>query len=94
VRAGARVRQAPLMADTTENTVTAETSGPWESITVADLRPGDRVKLRGEFEFDVARIDAPFLGMDSMVCIIEDTPTRWHAYAAPLVEPVQARRGG
>ncbi len=66
----------------------------WESITVADLRPGDRVRLRGEFEFDVARIDAPFLGMDAMVCIIEDTPARWHAYAAPLVEPVEARRAG
>ncbi len=64
----------------------------WESIIVADLRPGDRVRLRGEFEFDVARIDAPFLGMDAMVCIIEDTPTRWHAYAAPLVEPVEAQR--
>ena len=26
--------------------------------------------------------DAPFLGRDEMVCLIEDTPTRWHAYPA------------
>ena len=65
----------------------------WESITVAELRPGDRVRMRGTFEFDVARVDPNFLGMEAMVCIIEDTPTRWHAYAAPLVEPVEARRG-
>ena len=64
----------------------------WESITVADLRPGDRVRMRQQYEFDVARIDPNFLGMETMVCLVEDTPTRWHAYPAPLVEPVEARR--
>ncbi len=40
-------------------------------------------------EFEVARIDANFLGRASMVCLIEDTPTRWHAYPAPLTAEVE-----
>jgi len=31
----------------------------------------------------VARVDEKFLGMDAMVCLIEDEPDRWFAYPGP-----------
>ena len=51
----------------------------WTTINVDDLQPGQRVRYAG-FEFTVARIDTNFLGRDNMICLIEDTPERWHAY--------------
>jgi hypothetical protein len=60
----------------------------WEQVTVDQLRVGDRVRYR-DSEFDIARIDANFLGRSSMVCLIEDTPTRWHAYPAGLTAEVE-----
>ena len=53
----------------------------WTTTNVEDVNPGDRVRYAGQ-EFTVARVDAPFLGRNEMVCLIEDTPTRWHAYPA------------
>jgi hypothetical protein len=71
--------QTPLMAAT------------WQSIPVPEVTPGDRIRFRGT-EFEVGRIDSPFLGMDQMVCFIEDTPTRWHAYPGGKAESVEALR--
>ena len=65
----------------------------WTPTKVDDLAPGDRVRYRG-FEFDVARIDAPFLGRAEMVCLIEDTPERWHAYPAQSTAEVEVLRAG
>jgi len=53
----------------------------WTSTKVEDVKPGDVVRYAGQ-EFAVARVDSPFLGRDEMVCFIEDTSTRWHAYPA------------
>ena len=53
--------------------------GSWRTITVADVVVGDHVR-DGTREFDVARIESPFLGQRALVCLIEDTPTRWCAY--------------
>ncbi|MFN8028373.1 MAG: hypothetical protein U0W40_19045 [Acidimicrobiia bacterium] len=53
----------------------------WTTINVDDLQPGTAVRYAGH-EFTVARIDAPFLGREEMICLIEDTPERWHAYPA------------
>jgi hypothetical protein len=60
----------------------------WKTKTVEDIQAGDRVRYRGS-EFVVARVDAPFLGREEMVCFIEDTPERWHAYPAPLGQEVE-----
>jgi hypothetical protein len=60
----------------------------WEQVTVDQLQVGDRVRFR-ESEFEIARIDSPFLGRTTMVCLIEDTPTRWHAYPAPLTAEIE-----
>ena len=53
---------------------------------------GDVVRYAGQ-EFTVARVDAPFLGRDEMVCLIEDTPERWHAYPAAVGGDVEVRVG-
>ena len=67
-------------------------AGEWQTVTVDQLGVGDRVRFRGA-EFEIARIDQRFLGRDSMVCLIEDTPARWHAYPAPLTGEIE-RLGG
>ena len=61
----------------------------WISTAVPDVRPGDTVRIASGAEFSVARIDAPFLGRDTMVCFIEDTPTRWHAYPQSITGAVE-----
>ena len=63
-------------------------SGSWTTVPVTDIKVGDRIRHRGE-EFEVARIDTPFLGMDAMVCFIEDTATRWRAYPASKTAEVE-----
>ena len=63
----------------------------WQTVTVDQLAVGERVRYRG-FEFDIARIDPKFLGRDAMVCLIEDTPTRWHAYPAGVTLDIQVLR--
>jgi hypothetical protein len=54
----------------------------WKTIRADEVQPGARVRHPSGAEFEVARIDRPFLGMDAMLCFIEDTPERWHAYPA------------
>ena len=51
----------------------------WTTINVDDLQVGAEVRYVGH-EFTVTRIDTNFLGRDNMICLIEDTPERWHAY--------------
>ena len=63
----------------------------WETVGTRDVKVGDRVRYR-EHEFTIARIDEKFLGMDAMVCFIEDEPTRWFAYPAPVEGEVEVER--
>ena len=63
----------------------------WTTIKAGEVRPGDLVRYR-ESEFVVARVDDPFLGLDSMVCLIEDNDDRWHAYPASKDGDLEVRR--
>ena len=63
----------------------------WRKIVVADIRPGDRVR-HGLREFEVARIQSPFLGQTALVCLIEDTPARWHAYPVGVTLEIEVLR--
>jgi hypothetical protein len=63
----------------------------WQKIAVAEVVPGDRVRL-GASEFDVARIQSPFLGQTALVCLIEDTPTRWLAHPAGVTLEIDVLR--
>jgi hypothetical protein len=67
------------------------TEPSWQTVTVADIRPGDHVR-HGLREFDVARIQSPFLGQTALVCLIEDTPTRWHAYPVGVTLEIEILR--
>lgn len=60
----------------------------WRKTTVADVVVGDRVR-QGTREFDVARIQSPFLGQTALVCLIEDTPTRWRAYPVGVTTEIE-----
>lgn len=68
-------------------------SEQFESVAVRELQVGDTVRYR-DAVFTVARIDQKFLGRDAMVCLIEDTPERWHAYPAPLDATLERRTAG
>jgi hypothetical protein len=67
-------------------------SNEWTSVSVGDVQAGDHIRQASGAEFDVARIQRPFLGLDNMVCFIEDTPSRWHAYPARVADEVEVRR--
>jgi hypothetical protein len=64
----------------------------WTTIAVDDVEVGHAVRYAGQ-EFTVARVDANFLGREQMVCLIEDTPERWHAYPAMLGGEIEVRAG-
>jgi hypothetical protein len=58
---------------------------------MSDVAPGDRVRYR-DYEFTIARVDEKFLGMETMVCLIEDEPDRWFAYPGPKDGQIDVRR--
>jgi hypothetical protein len=60
----------------------------WKTVTIDQLAVGDRVRYRGD-EFEIARIDTDFLKIPTMVCLIEDTPQRWHAYPAQRMGEIE-----
>ncbi len=62
----------------------------WQQKKVEEVQAGDVVRYAGQ-EFTVARVDAPFLGRAEMLCLIEDTPQRWHAYPAALGGDVEVK---
>ena len=64
----------------------------WQPKKVDEVQVGDVVRYAGQ-EFTVARVDARFLGRDEMVCLIEDTPERWHAYPAAVGGDLEVRVG-
>jgi hypothetical protein len=64
----------------------------WTVIAATDVVPGDRIRFAGQYEFTVARVDPDFLGLDVMLCFIEDTPERWHAYPTMTTAEVEVER--
>ena len=50
----------------------------------ADVVPGDRVRLASGREMNVTRIERDFLGLDDLICLVEDTDERWFAQALPV----------
>ena len=56
----------------------------WSTRPVRDVRPGDRVIAPSGTELTVSRIEERFLDRDDLICLIEDTATRW------IAQPVQS----
>jgi hypothetical protein len=66
-------------------------AGGWTTVPAREVCVGDLVRYRDR-EFVVARIEDPFMGLDSTLCLIEDTPQRWHAYPAGHDVGIEVRR--
>jgi hypothetical protein len=64
----------------------------WASAAVTDVRPGDRVRLASGREMLVSRIEPNFLGRETMVAFIEDTPDRWFKQPVQQVAEVEVLR--
>ena len=62
-----------------ERVLPAPADATWEARAAEQVRPGERIRLDDGTEMTVARVDAPFLGMDGLLCVIEDSEARWLA---------------
>jgi hypothetical protein len=49
----------------------------WKTMTAADVRPGDRIRLSADIDMLVSRIEPDFMGRKGLIAFIEDTPGRW-----------------
>ena len=61
-------------------------------MSVGELQVGDRVRLPQGGELLVSRIDPAFMGMDTLVALIEDTPERWYKQPMPKEGEVEVQR--
>jgi hypothetical protein len=60
-------------------------------MTAEEVRLGDRVRLGGH-EVLVSNIEPSFMGVETMVAFIEDTPSRWFKMPVPKVTEVEVQR--
>jgi glutathione peroxidase len=51
----------------------------WTTRPAGEVVPGDRVRLGDSVELTATRISHRFFGQPELICLIEDTPTRWFA---------------
>jgi hypothetical protein len=63
----------------------------WTTMAVEEVKPGDRVRL-ATHEVLVSRIEPGFMGMDTMIAFIEDTPTRWFKMPVQKSAEVEVQR--
>jgi len=69
-------------------------AGEWTSMAVTDVRTGDRVRLGNGDVLTVGRVEESFMGMPTMVAIIEDTPERWFKAPMPKDGTIEVQRPG
>jgi hypothetical protein len=60
---------------------------------VTDVVPGDRLRLTSGREMTVTRIEHGFLGVDDLICLVEDTDECWFAQALFLTADVETVSG-
>jgi hypothetical protein len=68
-------------------------SDEWVAMTASAVQAGDRVRLPNGDEIVATRVERPFMGADSLVAFIEDTPQRWFKQPMGADAEVQVRRG-
>jgi hypothetical protein len=61
----------------------------WTTVPATDVRAGDRIRLKTGFEMLVSRIEPSFLGLDSLIAVIEDTPARWYKHTLQAAAEVE-----
>ena len=64
----------------------------WTPVPASQVKPSDRVRVAGGQEVLVSRIEPRFMGMDTLVAFIEDTPTRWFKMPVPESAEVEVQR--
>jgi hypothetical protein len=64
-------------------------SDAWTTMTAADVRPGDRIRLASGQEMLVSGIEPGFMGMDGIIAFIEDTPARWFKQPVPQTAEIE-----
>jgi hypothetical protein len=65
---------------------------PWVSIPAEDVVVGERVRLGNGAVVLVSKIEDRFMGMDTMLAFIEDTPSRWFKAPVPRGTAVEVER--
>ena len=61
-------------------------------MSAEDVRVGDRVRVSSGHEALVSHIEPSFMGMDTMLAFIEDTPDRWFKMPVPKTAAVEVQR--
>jgi hypothetical protein len=56
-----------------------------------DVVPGDCLRLASGREMNVTRVERGFLGVDNLVCFVEDTQQSWFAHAVFVTDEVTVR---
>jgi hypothetical protein len=64
----------------------------WQNVPAEEVRVGDRVRLANGTVVEVSRIEAPFMGVDAMLALIEDTSSRWYKQPLPKGTEVEVER--
>jgi hypothetical protein len=65
----------------------------WATVTAADVRAGDRVRLASGAAMLVSRVEERLLGRDGLIAFIEDTPARWYKQPVAQSAEVEVARG-
>lgn len=68
------------------------TDDTWVVSPAEAVRVGDRVRVASGHEVLVSTIEPSFMGIDSMVAFIEDTPSRWFKMPMPKTAEVEVQR--
>ena len=66
----------------------------WTTVTAADVRAGDRIRLASGLEMLVSRIEPGLLGLPGLLAFIEDTPARWYKQPVQDTADVEVSRTG
>jgi glutathione peroxidase len=64
----------------------------WAPVQAQEVRAGDRVRLGSGALMTVSRVESPFLGRETLVCLIEDSPERWLAQPVLKTSQVEVER--
>jgi glutathione peroxidase len=73
------VPEAEELLEALESVLPGTAAPEWVTRPASEVEPGDRVRLPGGAELTVTRIEDGFLGRAELLCLIEDTPSRWLA---------------
>lgn len=67
-------------------------SETWQSIPAEEVRVGDRIRVGSGAVIEVSHIEPAFMGVDSMIAFIEDTPAKWFKQPMPKGTNVEIAR--